>query len=398
MPLPELQTQGIDLTNTLMRIKQLEANDLQQAHLKKQNALLDLQSSPAMISLKQAKVKAELDKQRLEQQKAQIEQEKAILEAIQGHISAIQPDLEDYRKAKKWLTENPNLKVRPDLLPEEDVFLQEDISNPVTGKRFNKDAFIGWQKMVTRSAKDLQTDTTKGMEFGTVHLPDGRAIKVPLVKGQVYDPEAEGFPAGSSMEAPPKVKQVKVNLRNLKDPAQTKVDWAEEGKPYVPAAGWVVAGAADKPEKSEKLKKHAVTIYNIAEPTKTKTDWATEGQTYTPPEGWTQATVNKPSSSKAKRKAVTIYQIDDPTKTAVDWATEGEKYEPPEGWTQKDVQKPPSGAEAALIEAVGGGDKKKEKEAKASKKYQRYATSAKGQTIGWTGTAWEDVKTGKVIE
>jgi hypothetical protein len=40
----------------------------------------------------------------------------------------------------------------------------------------------------------------------------------------------------------------------------------------------------------------------------------------------------------------------------------------------------------------------KKVEATASKKYSKTATNAAGVKIGWNGTAWEDVKTGKVIQ
>jgi hypothetical protein len=198
MPLPQLNTGGLDISNTLLKIKQMENIDENQ---NLRNALLDAKKpDPETVRLQNELKQEEIKVKRLESLTKLNDLAREGLNWVQANVE--QGDPSAYSAYRKHMVEGMGLPQEG--FPEDDTFYDSkpDASNPegVT-KVFNKDRFNKWafRSLATSSEMVKNRFQVEG-ENKTIYGPGGKSMTVFVKKGEMFNPEEIGL--GWSLEKP----------------------------------------------------------------------------------------------------------------------------------------------------------------------------------------------------
>ena len=248
MPLPQLNTQGSDITNTLLKIYQLKQGQAAMEHYNKQNALLDYKMSPEVRDLEKREAEAKIKNYESEGtarsalvNRQNVDTARDAHALIRNIISNVDVDTmggEDYTKAYGYLkTKYPEYSVT---LPDPKIFEKDDVRSS-TGKTFDSKMFKNWQMKVRKTAEDWVKEGKPEMENKIIYFtfPDGSTDEViqPVKKGEVFDIGKEWGPYAST-KAPKEVKTTGKPVYLISDPKQTGYMSVSEDEDVKPWPGW----------------------------------------------------------------------------------------------------------------------------------------------------------------
>lgn len=240
MPLPQLDTGGIDITNTLRSISQEKTSRLNRETRRKQNALLDIQLSPEAQTRKTGTENAILKGRQLDNRNQQIQNRNNILSLAREGLAdsmakaeagdeAAYPAYRDYMIGEWGLTEDD--LISPDFFYDEKPDLKG--AGGVT-KIFNKERFMKWGKDNLKTADDIIAGKEGNYKQVKIYDPDGRSRFFSIdTTAPVVDAETVSGVKGSSFDKPgtvktetPKATDVRADEKSLVslDEKLTKID------------------------------------------------------------------------------------------------------------------------------------------------------------------------------
>jgi len=193
MPVPELNTQGIDIGNTLLKIEQMKRGVVQDEHYELQNALLKRKLSPESLANENALAV-------LQRKKEQIEADKELLAHAAGGLPWVKANIENgninaYTDYRNHMVNDMGMNER--LIPNPETFFDSAPDPTVEGgvsQTFNKNRFNDWSNRAAMTAKDIVANgfdpEGKRYEMKILYGPGDKTMMLPIKKGEKYTPEA----------------------------------------------------------------------------------------------------------------------------------------------------------------------------------------------------------------
>lgn len=221
MPLPQLETRGIDITNTLARIDAMKTSKLQREGLVQQNAMRALQLTPEAQerSAESARLDSETKNMVLQNERMKSQQLKyqTMREGIKNSVDQIiaGDNGAAYTKNREYIIKEIGLPEH--FLPSIDFFTDDkvDIRKPGLDqkvRRFNKERFVTWANKAMLTIAEISTaNTKKKKDFKLSPIFNAKGEKSFVVVDQTKATKAEDFGSGMSFTEPdvpdkPKVK------------------------------------------------------------------------------------------------------------------------------------------------------------------------------------------------
>ena len=221
--LPELNTNGIDISNTLLKLKQ--AKDEREY----KNALLQEREEANALKEQDLKVK-------------QIEAQTKLFTHAREGLNWVVANVENgdptaYDKFREHMTKN--MGIPEDSFPAPDTFYdeKEDVSAPGgKTKVFNKERFMKWSSRTMMTADQLMKNNYDHTAFDqkVAYGPGGKTMSVAIKKGEIYDPE-EQIGVGWTFNAPEKSKLLspeeesqQVRIAHAKREPKDRETWSPE--------------------------------------------------------------------------------------------------------------------------------------------------------------------------
>jgi hypothetical protein len=235
MEIPALNTQGIEIGNTLLKIKQLQELD----QSRDRNALLAEKNNPLVVDTQNAYKKAETQGKVIDNQKALFEHAKQGLEWVQANVEIGN----DPAYANYYEHMTKNMKMPLGSLPAPDAFYDTLTDEQTPGgkiKRFNKDRFGKWASRAATTSKDIEDSNFKNAglyEQKTFYGPENKTMVIPVKKGEIYDPEKELGKGWSAAELKPPKEEGAPTTRTIQRGEQkVSQEWDKKTKTWIDVA------------------------------------------------------------------------------------------------------------------------------------------------------------------
>jgi len=214
MPLPQLNTQGIDITNTLMRMRQMDNARAQEEDRRvaagQRNSLFELQKrkadyemSPENLKTQNALQQADMEYKKAVTSKANTEAMAVAADQMALTMKGIPltPGLTEYAAFRKQILAHPLLAKAGAVLPDENDWLKPDERSP-TGFSIPEGDIETFKKVFTNlantAAERKQRVTQPSMTKIQVPRSDGSmrdvVVGIPQDPGVVFDLEKEIAP------------------------------------------------------------------------------------------------------------------------------------------------------------------------------------------------------------
>lgn len=217
MPLPQLNTQGNDQTNTLLKIQQMNAMDEQAEDRKidrvRQNALfglqkrkLDAELAPDVIELRNKEINAKIAKDNYLAQDAAVKARTGMADYVASILKRVpfDPELKGYTEFINGIKKDPLLADHAKTLPDPEVWLKPDLQSE-TGRRIPKEdeeKFKAIYTNLTNTAADIAAGK-KPATLTRVQVPTSggkfvdQTVGLSLLPGETFDPVKYGLPEGT---------------------------------------------------------------------------------------------------------------------------------------------------------------------------------------------------------
>lgn len=217
MPLPQLNTQGNDQTNTLLKIQQMNAWDEQAEDRKtdrvRQNALFGLQKrkleaelAPDVIELRNKEINAKIAKDNYLAQDAAVKARTGMADYVASTLKRVpfDPELKGYTEFINGIKKDPLLADHAKTLPDPESWLKPDLQSE-TGRRIPKEdeeKFKAIYTNLTNTAADIAAGKKPAM-LTRVQVPTSggkfvdQTVGLSLLPGETFDPVKYGLPEGT---------------------------------------------------------------------------------------------------------------------------------------------------------------------------------------------------------